>query len=163
MILFPSYSIGRRICFGWWECFAGSGTKHFKRIKGYLEGRKTGSLSLESNLVWTRETFPFMKNMEDGGHLLLCTLLFPACLTKKLIQMSAVLDFWEYKGCEDADELPCLCTINSSLTCWTWGWDNRSVSCGMPLAPREIRKAGDRAWHLLPRAFFTSEGARWCL
>lgn len=63
--------------------------------------------------------FVFRKNMEDGGHLLLCTLLFPACLTKKLIQISAVLDFWEYKGCEDADELPCLCTINSSLTCWT--------------------------------------------
>lgn len=33
----------------------------------------------------------------------------------------------------------------------------------MLLAPPGAQKSRRRAWHLLPRAFFTSEGARWCL
>lgn len=83
-----------------------------------------------------------MRNMEDDGHLLLCTLLFPAWLMKKLVQMSAMLHFWEYKGCERCRGIA-LFVYNSSLTCWIWGWDYRSVSCGMLLAPRELLKAGD--------------------
>lgn len=41
-----------------------------------------------------------MKNVEDGGHLLFSIFLFLTSLTKKLAQLSAVLDLWEYKGCE---------------------------------------------------------------
>lgn len=41
-----------------------------------------------------------MKNVEDDCRLLFSIALFLASLTKKLAQMSGVLDLWEYIGCE---------------------------------------------------------------
>lgn len=119
---------------------------------------KSGSLSLESNLVWARESFWFMKNTGVDGHLLLCTLLFPACLRKKLVEMSAVLDSGSTKRCGWV----ALFVYNSSLACWIWGWENRSKEQEFPAGccwhPPELRKAGDVLGTSCPERFSHRKG-----
>lgn len=133
-----------------------------KGWSGTWKGRETRSLSLESKSVWAKGTFWFMKNVEDGGHLLFSIAPLLASLTKKLAQMSAVLDLWEYKGCERW-VWAAFFVYYSSVTCWIWGWEKRSISCVMLLVPPGAQKSTGCAWHLLTGAFFTSEGAIWCL
>lgn len=50
----------------------------------------------------------------------------------------------------------------SFFTNWIWGWERQRFlqdALGTPGAQKSRRCA----WHPLPRAFFASEGARWCL
>lgn len=58
----------------------------------------------------SKGNFLIMKNVEDGDHLLFSVVLFLTSRTKKLPQMPAAVDLWEYtKGVRDGCKLPFLC------------------------------------------------------
>lgn len=102
-----------------------------------------------------------MKNVEDGGHLLFSIVLFLTSLTKKLAQLSAVLDLWEYKGCEMGVSCPFSVLFFPNVLDLRLREKERFLHDAIG-TPGSSKSTG-HAWHLLTRAFFTSEGAIWCL
>lgn len=127
-----------------------------------LEGRKTACLSLQSKWCEQRELFDSWDTWRMVAICFSVSFIFLLVLTKKLAQMSAVLDLWEYKGCEKFVWVAFFMCY-SSLTWGVSGWENRSISWMMPLVPSGAQRSTGRAWHLLNGAFFTSEGAIWWL